>query len=311
MARKHKHEEHVNAEAWAIPYGDLITLLLAFFVVMYSISSVNEGKYRTVSASLSAAFRGIPKSMTPVQLGLNAALNPGAQGDVNQLTDDQATFGGLGGESEPGGGILQTPSEGDSASEMRAAGVGAARELSAIAADIEAALAELIRDQVIVMRKSEYWLELEIQTDILFPSGVAVPSKEAEGILQRLGDVFSRFQNPIRVEGHTDNIPIRTVQFPSNWELSAARASSVVRLLRSRGVDSKRLAVVGLGEEHPLEDNATVAGRNRNRRVILVIPATLGVRHLVKHDNVSALETIMDPQDIYAEGVATPEGDSP
>ncbi len=267
MARKHKHEEHVNAEAWAIPYGDLITLLLACFVVMYSISSVNEGKYRTVSASLAAAFRGLPKTVSPVQIGLNSAMNPGAQADVNQLSVDTSTYGGLGGDQEPG-----DPED-----------IPAVRELEKIANVVEEALAELIRDQVIVIRKSDYWLELELQTDILFPSGVAIPSEEAKKILRQLGEIFSRFDNPIRVEGHTDNVPINTTQFPSNWELSAARASSVVRLLRQEGVDSKRLAVVGLGEEHPVDDNATAQGRNRNRRVILVIPAASSVQELVKN----------------------------
>ena len=80
MARKKKHEDHVNHEAWAIPYGDLITLLLAFFVVMYAISSVNEGKYRVLSESLVAAFRGSPKSMQPVQVGENRPLGSADQG---------------------------------------------------------------------------------------------------------------------------------------------------------------------------------------------------------------------------------------
>lgn len=278
MARKHKHEEHVNAEAWAIPYGDLITLLLAFFVVMYSISSVNEGKYRTVSASLSAAFRGLPRTVSPMQVGMNAAMNPGAQADVNQLTDDTAQFGGLGGELEPGD-HPEPPSE------------KAAKELEAIASEVEEALAQLIRDQVLVVRKSKFWLELELKTDILFPSGVATPSANAKDILKRLADVFTRFSNPIRVEGHTDNVPINTQQYPSNWELSAARAASVVRLLRDEGVASKRLAVVGLGEEHPLGDNNTEQGRNRNRRVVLVVPASDGVQELVHGDAINSRET--------------------
>src|SRR5690606_24229309 len=107
-----------------------------------------------------------------------------------------------------------------------------------------------------------------------FPSGKAQLSASAIGVIERLGEVLAPFSNPIRVEGHTDDRPINTVAFYSNWELSAARAGSVVRVLESRGIDARRLAVIGYGEHRPTHTNATPEGRNKNRRVVLVILST-------------------------------------
>jgi chemotaxis protein MotB len=144
-------------------------------------------------------------------------------------------------------------------------------ELQAVASEVERAMSELIRDQMIVVRRHGVWVEVEIRTDILFPSGVAKLSPEAQNILKQLAQTLKPFPNPIRVEGHTDNRPIRSSAFFSNWELSAARAASVVHLFTESGMDPRRLAVVGLGENRPAESNDTEQGRNMNRRVLLVI----------------------------------------
>src|SRR5690606_11386470 len=106
---------------------------------------------------------------------------------------------------------------------------------------------------------------------ILFPSGVATLSPHAVNILEQLAATLAPFPNPIRVEGHTDNVPINTRAFPSNWELSAARAASVVHLFMRQGLAPERLAVIGLGEHRPIAANDTPEGRNANRRVVLVI----------------------------------------
>lgn len=254
MSRKHKHEDHVNHEAWAIPYGDLVTLLLALFVVMYAISSVNEGKYRAVSASLTAAFNGVPRTPVPVQIGEIPIQSDGQDLQVDLIESDRP----------PSERQVATPEEGSA---------GGAAELDAMADQLATALNDLIAAKVIVVRQTPFWLEVEIQTDLLFPSGTANLSPPAQVILTRLAKVLERFPNPIRVEGHTDNLPIRNATFPSNWELSAARAASVVHLLMRAGVAPQRMAVIGLGEYRPVADNAAEAGRNRNRRVQLVIPA--------------------------------------
>src|SRR3546814_8745856 len=112
----------------------------------------------------------------------------------------------------------------------------AMREWRALATASERAMAPLIDDKLIVVRRNEQWLEVEIKTDILFPSGIATIAPNAQAVLDELAAIFARFSNSIRVEGYTDDRPINTAVFPSNWELSAARAASVVRRFAEHGV---------------------------------------------------------------------------
>jgi chemotaxis protein MotB len=255
MARRHKHEEHANHEAWAIPYGDLITLLLAFFVVMYAMSSVNEGKYRVLSDSLVAAFNGAPKTIEPIQVGEKQA-GPGANLAINIAPQPR---------------INGQPQRAIQPIALAHSGQQAFDELAGVADEVEQSMSDLIDRELVTVRRHGKWVEVEIRTDILFPSGVATLSPPAEQVLQQLADTLKPFPNSIRVEGHTDNRPISTPAFPSNWELSAARAASVVHLFTRAGMDPARLAVIGLGENRPSQSNATAEGRNANRRVLLVI----------------------------------------
>jgi chemotaxis protein MotB len=234
MARRRHHEEHENHEAWAIPYGDLVTLLLAFFVVMYSISSVNEGKYRVVSDSLNAAFRGQPSTTEPIQIGSPAASTVAAP--VVQLPEDVKSQ--------------------------------ALRQLAQQATD---ALSPLIMQGLVDVQAGDGFVEISIRSDILFASGAANLAGEARTAINMLGEALRAFPNSIRVEGHTDNIPVAGGAFASNWELSAARAASVVHMLVESGVDPRRLSVVAFGEFRPVLPNTTPDGRNANRRVVLTI----------------------------------------
>jgi len=274
MGRRHRVEEHSNHEAWAIPYGDLVTLLLAFFVVMYAMSSVNEGKYRILSDSLVAAFRGSPRTLQPIQVG---EKNVGSGADINMTIVQQAMLDGQPRSMlEPSpmqvSDVLSQGARHASDSLYEAENTSAAlMELEAVAAEVEQAMSELIRDQMIVVRRHGLWVEVEIRTDILFPSGVAKLSPEAQKILQQLALTLKPFPNAIRVEGHTDNLPIKSAAFTSNWELSAARAASVVHLFTDSGLAPQRLAIVGLGEFRPAYPNDTEQNRNLNRRVLLVI----------------------------------------
>ncbi|CAG0938365.1 Motility protein B [Gammaproteobacteria bacterium] len=268
MARKHEHEDHVNHEAWAIPYGDLITLLLAFFVVMYAVSSVNEGKYRVLSDSMTAAFRGSPKTTAPIEIGDKvvkvrrddtvAGLSPSqamklpghvAGGDKSLVEQFNKMGRDIAGEGEgvDGPGLRQ------------------------VADQVEQAMASLIGKDLVTVTRKPLWVEVEIKTDILFPSGSAEIQPDALPILDSIAGILKPLASPIRVEGHTDNRPIHTLQFPSNWELSGARASCIVRLFEQRGIAPERMSVAGQGEHQPVADNATTEGRNRNRRVTLVI----------------------------------------
>ena len=136
---------------------------------------------------------------------------------------------------------------------------------------VQNAMQALIDAKLVTMRRENMWLEIEINTDILFPSGSGAFAPEAEPVLDKLAEVLKPFPNPIRVEGHTDNRPIRTSAFPSNWELSAARSASVVHQFTKAGIDPLRLEIVGFGEFHPRQPNESAEGRNANRRVAILV----------------------------------------
>jgi Flagellar motor protein len=277
MARRKRHEEHQNHESWAIPYADLMTLLLAFFVVMYAISSVNEGKYRVLSDSIVAAFRGTPMTLEPVQAG-SKQIGQGA--DISMSIVRQIAV-----EGQPRDLLTPIPLRDQQAEEGRPAAAnpgfaqqvsegGSAQTLEQVAASVEEAMRELIDRGMVAVRRKRDTVEVEIRTDILFPSGQSTLTPSARGIIERIGDALIPFPNALNVEGHTDDRPINTALFPSNWELSAARAASVVHLLTQRGIAPGRLTVIGYAEQQPLRSNATAEGRNANRRVLLVIRGT-------------------------------------
>jgi chemotaxis protein MotB len=234
MARRKHHEEHMNHEAWAIPYGDLVTLLLAFFVVMYSISSVNEGKYRVVSDSLNAAFRGASTTTEPIQVGERAATTVAAP--IVQMQADVKTM--------------------------------ALRQLAQQATE---ALSPLIMQGLVDVQAGDGFVEISIRSDILFASGAARLAEQSQVAIRMISEALRAFPNSVRVEGHTDNVPVSGGAFASNWELSAARAASVVHMLVDGGVDPRRLSVVAFGEYRPVLPNTTPDGRNANRRVVLTI----------------------------------------
>ena len=277
MAKKVKHEDHLNHEAWAIPYGDLVTLLLALFVVMYSMSAVNEGKFRVASASLKAAFSGKPMSPMLIQIG----PSPGASGSSKD-TRPRILQGAPPHQGISGAGIsvvrpsIVGPSPAKVAAQKEQEAQAAAREreqLQKMADKVHEALGDLIAQKLVVVRHHEQWLEVEIQTDILFTSGSAQLASAAGQVLDRLAGAMLEFDNRLRIEGHTDNIPIATREFPSNWELSSARAASVVHRFMAGGIAPQRMAVLGLAEYQPVVENLDAASRNRNRRVVIVVLA--------------------------------------
>jgi len=278
MSRKRKqaHEEHQNHEAWAIPYADLMTLLLAFFVVMYAISTVNEGKYRVLSDALVAAFRGTPHTMEPIQVGEKQV---GSGADVKTSLVEQSMLAGQPRklfDPIPVKAGIPNPVHPLAAGQFDSQQQAAAKALERVADQVVRAMQSLERANLVFVRRKSNMVEVEIRTDILYPSGSATLSRSAVPIIDRLAEVLKPFPNPIRVEGHTDSRPIGTVAFPSNWELSAGRAASVVRLFQHEGIDPTRLAVMGYGEYRPAQPNATQQGRNANRRVVIVILAPDG-----------------------------------
>jgi chemotaxis protein MotB len=276
MPRRRRHDDHDNHEAWAIPYGDLVTLLLAFFVVMYAISSVNEGKYRVLSDSLTEAFHGTPRSPQPIEAG-GTRLQPPEQlplTQVHRMISASLPIRHVVAAAEaPPAAQSRSAAQSQTAPEVAGApGIDLpGSDLDQVAQDVSAALSSLVAAGNVRVRRTDSWVAVDISTDILFGSGVARLSPAALAALQRLADVLKTFPNAVRVEGHTDDRPINTAAFPSNWELSAARAASVVHLFMDRGIAAQRLAVVGYGEFRPTSPNATAAGRNANRRVEVLI----------------------------------------
>ncbi|MCU1728089.1 flagellar motor protein MotD [Pseudomonas sp. 7P_10.2_Bac1] len=248
--RRRAAEEHVNHERWLVSYADFITLLFAFFVVMYSISSINEGKYKVISQALVGVFNDTERSIKPIPVG-----------EERPLTTKPA---------EP---LIKD-------SENTDAGLGQAQDdpLKTIANEITQAFGDLIASNQLTVRGNELWVEIELNSSLLFGSGDAMPSDLAFNIIDKVAAILKPFDNPIHVEGFTDNLPIRTAQYPTNWELSSARSASIVRMLAMQGVDPGRMASVGYAEYQPVANNGTPEGRALNRRVVLVVSRNLDVR---------------------------------
>jgi len=219
------HEEHGHDGAgmmrWLLTYADMITLLLAFFIVLYASSSVNAKKLQEVASSIRGAF--------------------GTPAGESQINDK-----GFGGER-----LLLMPNQLDRMAE----------ELS-IALRVEA---EAGKVQILKMPRG---VVLRFQDTALFNLGKADLTPEAKAMFDKIAPVVESLQNMIEAEGHTDDLPIRSSQFPSNWELSAARATSVVRyFIETHGLSPERLAARGMGEFRPLYPNQSRIGEPRNRRV--------------------------------------------
>jgi chemotaxis protein MotB len=247
MRRRHKEDEHENHERWLVSYADFITLLFAFFVVMYAISSVNEGKYRVLSDSIAAAFRNIPgdASGAMVQINPNAPMPIAIPFKKPQVVNIK----------------------GDPVREQT-------RELLRNKAkEITDVLAPLVEQGHVRVTEGLQGITVEINASVLFDSGEARLQLPALQVLTAVGQILATTDFPVIVEGHTDNAPINTPLFPSNWELSGARAASVVRLFVETGVDPRRLTATGYAEQRPVADNATTEGRQRNRRVAIIMEA--------------------------------------
>jgi len=246
MGRRRKvEEEHENHERWLVSYADFITLLFAFFVVMYALSTINEGKYRILSDSIASAFRNIPGDAA----GAMAQINPNSPAPVAvplkrpQLANIKA----------------------DPVREKN-------RELLRNKArQITEALAPLVEKGHVRVTEGALGITVEINASVLFESGEARLQLTAQQALTAVGQILATTEFPLTVEGHTDNAPISTLLFPSNWELSGARAASVVRLFIENGVDPRRMTATGYAEQRPVADNATPEGRQRNRRVAILM----------------------------------------
>lgn len=233
MARKKKkgEEEHENAERWLLTYADMITLLMAFFIMMYSMSVMNMAKFREVAFSIRSGFGGM------------------LQGAGKHLVENT---------SEKGGSYFK-PKFSDSS-------LGAARQKMT-----SYVVTENLDANVTVQQDQRGLVISVMTDNLLFERGSAELTGQATSILGEIADVLRPMRNDVLVEGHTCTLPISSAVFPSNWELSDSRACRVVRYLQHNGIDSRRLVGVGYGESRPVMSNDTEEHRRHNRRVDIVI----------------------------------------
>ena len=229
--------DHENHERWLISYADFITLLFAFFVVMYAISAVNEGKYRVLANTLGHAFGKAKAEDVPVPQLSSVVLPP----EVKQRTLKQ-----------------------QQALEEQA-------HMTEVASNLLDVMAPLVKEGKVRVTQSRRGVSIEINANVLFAAGQAELAPQSLTVLRAVAEHLRKEPFNLEITGHTDNIPISNSIFASNWELSAVRASSVVRLLADNGIAPKRLYAIGREASQPIADNNTAEGRARNRRVELMI----------------------------------------
>ena len=268
--KKHHHEEHENHERWLVSGYDMMTLLFAVFVVLYAISSTNTSKVKALQQSLQEAFSG------PVLSGGRA---------IQQTGDTSAGQRSASANPIPS----QTPAEAVKAAmqsteqtsqDQRDAAAAAAQlaaqeqqDFEALKRKIDRAVADAGLSAKVETTIARRGLRVRLLTDkLFFDSGSAVVNAAALPTLGRIGGIIAtEAKHPVRVEGHTDDRPIATSQFPSNWQLSGARAGAVVQRMIGAGVAGERVSLAGYAAQHPVADNARAAGRARNRRVEIVL----------------------------------------
>jgi len=260
MVRRRRQEVHVNQERWLISYADFITLLFAFFVVMYSISQVNDSKYRVLSDTFLEAFNQPAHTQVDAEseVQTSPATNVIIPIDMGSPAADHAVN-------------TEQPPEVDNAQSDAIEPIKTSDELTQISDLVTEKFTQLINDQMIQVSSNELWLQIELKDSILFSSGSADTSEQAQKIFDEIADILRGYSNPVQVEGFTDNIPIKSVKYPTNWELSTARASAIVKYLASKGVAPERLSAVGYGEYQPVAPNDTELSRAQNRRVTIMV----------------------------------------
>ena len=243
-------DDEQSVDRWLISYADFITLLFAFFVVMYSVSQVNESKYKILSDSLFQAFETRQTSIIPIPLG-----DEPARGIIREL-DEESTDGVIVDEISNSG-----LSENFASTE----------EFKELENGLRESLGDLIEQELADINSDVNWININLRSGLLFQSGEAQLNEGADPLLEEVASHLNKNRQLILVHGHTDNIPIQTELYPSNWELSSARAVAVVRKLQSSSVEPPRMSVEGHGEYQPIASNDTPEGRAKNRRVVVSI----------------------------------------
>jgi len=266
VPKHEEHDEHVNHEAWVIPYADMLTLLMAIFLVMWAIGRTDQDKFQKVAAGFHKIITGKEMVVDP---GIKTSSGDSIIDGSNVFIADKVV------------GALFAQNQ-----RAQAAQALAIERAQQTAAEKEQTELKAVEDQIkqtaeaagfgaaVNFTLNERGLVVTLVTDqVLFDPGQAAIRSAGFPILDTLVAPLKTLGKPVRIEGHTDSSPINTPIYPSNWELSGARASSVLRYLVSKGVPQDLLSQAGYADTKPIADNATPEGRSKNRRVEIVIQA--------------------------------------
>jgi chemotaxis protein MotB len=261
--KKHHHEEHENHERWLVSGYDMMTLLFAVFVVLYAISSTNVSKVKALQQSLQDAFSG------PVFSGGRAMQQTGDSSSDTERSAAEPPLPSLSPVQALQASMAAAKADND---EAQQAGQEE-QDFQALKRRIDKLVKEAGLGPKVSTTVSLRGLKVKLLTDdLFFDSGSASINVRALPVLDRIGHIIAEERgHPVQVEGHTDDRPISTAQFPSNWQLSGARAGAVVQRLGAAGVAAKRMSLGGYGAQHPVASNSSLAGRGKNRRVEIVL----------------------------------------
>lgn len=263
--RKHEeHEEHENHERWLVSYADMVTLLMVLFIIMFSMSQVDQSKYEALRSSLSVGFGGEPTVMT----GSSGVLND----QEKAVAPDLYSGAFIGGPVEGGTGEK-------SAEEKRqlAAARSEANNLKGVEAKLlEALRREGLRNDVQTVIDERGLVVSLVSRHVVFQPDVATLSRRGQRVVDTLAPVLDEIPNALRMDGHTNQEPVRPRLYATDWDLSAARAVTVLRRLNElHGMPQNRLSVSAFGHVKPLIDPKLPSSQDINKRVdIVVLPMT-------------------------------------
>ena len=278
MSRRKRHKAHANHERWLVSYADFITLLFAFFVVLYASSKADKKKAAQVAASIKGAFQqmGVFTGSAPEQIGI-----PGSTGVQHpEMTDTPLK-------------VVKVAGVDDKPNATGGYGV----DVDELRKELESALGDEIRKHEVQMRMTPEGLVVSLREVGFFNSGEADLLEDGQSTLARIATILGGKGFEIRVEGHTDNIPIHTSEFKSNWELSTARATQVVSLLIEKySFDPLLVSAAGYSEYRPVGSNDTTQGRAANRRVDLVVVGKPSDKEKMARTGPATEETSPEPQ---------------
>lgn len=251
MARKKKHEKEANHERWLVSYADFITLLFAVFVTLYAMSQSDKKKVEEVVASIRESF-GYGKA----PLGGKPAVIDGGNISIIPTLRPQAT----------------PPTRRQAKDTAKGRVHAQEKDLLAVKASIETYLLKKGSQSKVSLEMGKRGLTVSLKEAGFFDSGSDVVKQESMELLAMIAESLSHYTNPYRIEGHTDNVPIRSGRYQSNWELSTSRATNIVQyLVGAYDYEPERMSAAGYGEFRPVADNSTAEGRAKNRRVDIVL----------------------------------------